>query len=326
MKHIIFGGDGFVGRYLAQDLLNEGKRVIICDINKSNLPIYREVSFIQLDITDRAAFDALQPAPDDVVYHLAARQYDRNIPKQNRRQYFEAVNCVGTANLLEYLSKHGCRNLIYFSSDMVYGKPVRLPVDTNHQRKPFGPYGQSKKRAEDLCKVYREKGLNITIFRPRLIIGPGRLGVLKKLFWLINHSLPVPLIGQGFNHYQMVSVFDCVTAIKCAVDKGIPNQEYNLGSKDPPTVEELLRSSIKTAKSKSFLVKTPGSLIKRVLKLLDRLGLTLMYEEQFMIADENYIVDILKTEKELGWTPSYRDDKMLYQALKEYKSRSTAVI
>lgn len=326
MKHIIFGGDGFVGRHLAQDLLSSGKKVTICDINQSDLPIYQEAAFIQLNVTDRAAFDALQPAPDDVVYHLAARQYDRNIPKQNRRRYFESVNCVGTANLLEYLSERGCHNLIYFSSDMVYGKPKRLPVDINHQRKPFGPYGQSKKTAEDLCKVYREKGLNITIFRPRLIIGPGRLGVLKKLFWLIDHNLPVPLIGQGSNHYQMVSVFDCVSAIRCAVAKGVPNQEYNLGSKDPPSVEELLRSSIKTARSKSFLVKTPGSLIKKILKLLDQLGLTLMYEEQFMIADENYIVDILKTEKELGWTPCYRDDKMLYQAFNEYKNPSPAVI
>lgn len=129
------------------------------------------------------------------------------------------------------------------------------------------------------------------------------------------------MIGNGSNHYQMVSVFDCVSAIRCAVNKGVPNQEYNLGSKEPPSVEELLGNFIKRVRSNSFLIKTPGSLIKQVLKLLDRLGLTLMYEEQFMIADENYIVDVSKTENDLGWKPDYQDDEMIYQAFKEYKNR-----
>lgn len=321
MRHIIFGGDGFVGRYLAEDLISQGKQVIICDVHQSKLPIYPEAAFIKLDITKPEAFEALKLTPTDIVYHLAARQYDRNIPKRNRRQYFEEVNCIGTANVLEHLSRQGSRNLIYFSTDMVYGKPQRLPVDINHDRKPYGPYGQSKKKAEDLCKLYRDRGINITIFRPRLIIGPGRLGVLGKLFFLINKNLPVPMIGNGSNHYQMVSVFDCVSAIRFAVNKGVPNQEYNLGSKEPPSVEQLLGNFIKRVRSNSFLIKTSGSLIKRILKLLDRLGLTLMYEEQFMIADENYIVDISKTENELGWKPDYQDDEMIYQAFKEYKNR-----
>ncbi len=33
-------------------------------------------------------------------------------------------------------------------------------------------------------------------FPPRLIIGPGRLGILEKLFKLINYNLPVPMIGS----------------------------------------------------------------------------------------------------------------------------------
>ncbi|MDZ8183967.1 MAG: NAD(P)-dependent oxidoreductase [Nostoc sp. ChiSLP02] len=325
MKHIIFGGDGFVGRYLAQDLINQGKEVIVCDINQSKLPIYPEAKFIKLDITKIEEFHALEIQPNDVVYHLAARQYDRNIPRRNRREYFEAVNCVGTANILEYLNQQGGRNLIYFSTDMVYGKPLKLPVDINHPRNPYGPYGQSKRKSEDLCKLYRDEGINITIFRPRLIIGPGRLGVLGKLFFLINKNLPVPMIGDGSNHYQMVSVFDCVSAIQLAVSKGIPNQEYNLGSKAPPSVEELLGSFIKRVRSNSILLKTPGGLIKQILKFLDNVGLTLMYEEQFMIADENYIVDISKTENELGWQPDYQDDEMIYQAFNEYKNRLSPV-
>jgi dTDP-glucose 4,6-dehydratase len=54
--------------------------------------------------------------------------------------------------------------------------------------------------------------MNISMFRPRLIIGPGRLGILEKLFKLIDMNLPVPMIGSGKNPYQFISVFDCAEA------------------------------------------------------------------------------------------------------------------
>jgi dTDP-glucose 4,6-dehydratase len=36
MKHILFGGDGFVGRHLAKKLLADGEEVIIADIVNDN--------------------------------------------------------------------------------------------------------------------------------------------------------------------------------------------------------------------------------------------------------------------------------------------------
>ena len=39
MKHVILGGDGFVGRHLAEELLTRGEEVVICDIYKSDRPI-----------------------------------------------------------------------------------------------------------------------------------------------------------------------------------------------------------------------------------------------------------------------------------------------
>ena len=46
----------------------------------------------------------------------------------------------------------------------------------------------------------------------------------------------------------------------------------------------------------SFVIPTPGKLVKVVLRFLDNIGLTLMYPEQFMIADEEYILDISETK------------------------------
>ncbi len=55
MKHVIFGGDGFVGRHLAERLLNEGQQVLIADIAKSDLAIYARAHYVRCDVTDRQA-------------------------------------------------------------------------------------------------------------------------------------------------------------------------------------------------------------------------------------------------------------------------------
>lgn len=320
--YYIFGGNGFVGRYLANELINLQKEVTVCDIQNSlNENILKSANYLYVDIRDKAQLEKIDFLKDDTVINLAATQYHQKVPK-NRHDYFFNTNTVGTQNLLEVLYSKACKSYIMFTTDMTYGKPQYLPVDINHPQNPFGPYGQSKKACEDICREYRKRGMNITIFRPRMITGPGRFGILVKLFKLIDLGLPVPTIGNGKNHYQMISVYDCVSAIICAINKGIPNKEYNLGSQSSPDITTLLRGVIKDAKSRSFVLHTPGKLVKLVLSLFDKLGLTIMYPEQFMIADEEYVLDISETEKDLDWHPKYNDKDMLIEAYRLYSTLS----
>ena len=319
MNHWIFGGNGFVGRYLANALLERGGDVCVCDLQAcADERIHAGCRYYKADIRDKSCLEKLPIGKDDIVINLAANQYHTKVPR-DRKTYFFSVNTAGTQNLLEVIYEKGCRNYLMFTTDMTYGKPQYLPVDTAHPQNPFGPYGQSKKACEQLCFAYRRKGMNITVMRPRMINGPGRLGILVKLFKLIDMNLPVPMIGNGKNHYQMISVFDCVTAVLCAIDKGLPNDEYNLGSKDSPDIRTLLRGVIRSAHSRSFVVATPGRIVKWVLNLFDAAGLPIMYKEQFMIADEEYILDISKTERDLDWHPRYKDEDMLKEAYRMYR-------
>ena len=59
MKHVLFGGDGFVGRHLAQKLIADGESVLVADIVKSDLPHYAQCEFLQTDVTDPAAVPAV---------------------------------------------------------------------------------------------------------------------------------------------------------------------------------------------------------------------------------------------------------------------------
>ena len=152
-----------------------------------------------------------------------------------------------------------------------------------------------------------------------MILGAGRYGILLKLFALMEHNLPLPLIGSGKNCYQMVSVRDCAEAVVCAVQRGVPNGEFNLGSENPPCIRDLLRFVCEQSGSKSILLPTWARGVKWILGALEALGLPLMYREQFAIADEKYLIDIAQTREVLGWQPRDNDKDMLLQAYEAYR-------
>lgn len=318
MKHYIIGGDGFVGRHLASELLSRDQEVVICDIAKSDLDVYEKASHVQLDITDPSAFDAISLQPDDIVYHMAARMLIPILPRAQRKDYLWSVNYHGTENLFAHCHKQGCYQIVYFTTDMIYGHSKLETRDEEHPKEPLGPYGGSKLASEELCETYREKGLNITIFRPRLIIGPGRLELLARMFKLVRANLPVPLIGSGANRFPFVSVYDCVEACLLAVEKGFPNRAYNVATLDPPTTAALIKHLIREVGSKSFLLPTPAWMTKGTLTALDYLGMPLMDPEQYLVADEHCVLDVSRAEAELGWKPRYKDEEMLVSAYEEY--------
>lgn len=324
MKHLLIGGDGFVGAALAADLHRRGEDVLVADIHRSAHAHYASVPFQRLDVTDRASFEALPLGPDDMVYNLSAKMLSPIMPRAKRHDFFWPVNHLGTANTLDFMESRGASKLVHFTTDMIYGHAQTVPVTEDHPAAPLGEYGRSKLASEALCRRYREKGMAISIFRPRLIIGPGRLGVLAKLFRLIDAHLPVPMIGSGKNAYQFVSVFDCAAAARLAWEAGVPDGEYNLGSDDPPPVRDLLAGLIREAGSRSLLVPTPAPLVKAALDFLDFINLPLMDPEQYLIADEHCVVDTSRAAADLGWRPQHRDDAMLVAAYREYRGGGAA--
>lgn len=318
MRHIITGGLGFTGTYLAEELVRQQEEVVVFDAGAPASPLPKGVRFLEGDIRDPAALSGIGLKDGDIVHHLAARQFHGSVPYWDRDGWFADVNVEGTKVLLQAMQAGGARDLVFFSTDMVYGLPECSPILPTHPRRPLGPYGRSKRAAEDLLAAARERGLRATVFRPRLIVGAGRLGVLGKLFRLIESGLPVPLIGDGRNRYQMVSVHDCVTAALKAVEAGLPPGPFNLGSNDPPRVRELLRGLIDEVGSRSTLISTPAPAVKLALSIFDGAGLTLLHPEQYMIADKDCVLDLSETAAALGFAPRYGDRDMLIAAYNEY--------
>ena len=157
---------------------------------------------------------------------------------------------------------------IYISSTAVYGVPKKHPVYETDLLVGVGAYGKSKIQAEELCRKYRKKGLNVTILRPKTFIGTHRLGVFEILFDWIKDGKKIPIIGSGKNKYQLLDVDDLTKAILKIFlfkNKQKINTEFNIGAKKFNTICEDLNSLFKFAGSGSKLFPTPAMPIKIVL-------------------------------------------------------------
>ena len=319
-RWVLIGGAGLTGLKIAEELIemNTSKsNIIIADLKNSLSKINLQVALIECDISKNIIPKFKK---DDVIIHLAARQYHTKIPKRNQLAWFREVNVVGTKNIINQCIKFNVKGLVYFSTDMVYGIPNYIPLNSAHPKTPIGPYGKSKLEAEMICIESRKRGLPITILRPRLIMGKGRLGIMEKLFKAISLNRPVPLIGRGNNCYQMVSVEDCSKAAILSVKYNFPNCQLNLGSEVGPNIKKLLNFLIHTVNSKSILIPLPAFPLKIILTILEKMGLPILHKEQYKIADKNYIVDISDTYSKIRWKPKQSDTDMIVEAYKHWKN------
>jgi dTDP-glucose 4,6-dehydratase len=318
MRHIITGGAGFTARHLTAALTKRNEHVVLFDIEPSgsNFP---DLEYIRGDIRDSDDLTRLQLDSKDVVYHLAARQFHADVPVRNQQDWFADVNVTGTRRLLEAMKRAGATRLIFFSTDMTYGRPKEIPVRPYHPKHPIGPYGRSKLRAEQLIEwAVSDFRLRATIFRPRLIAGAGRLGILARLFSFIERDLPIPLVGSGSNRYQMVAVQDCVSAALEAMERDCPLGPFNLGSNEPPTVRMLLKEVIRRAGSRSKVFSIPAPLAQGSLSLLNFVGLPILHPEQFALANLDFVLDVSTTAAALGWNATRSDQDIVHEAYEHY--------
>jgi nucleoside-diphosphate-sugar epimerase len=310
----IIGGCGFLGQELTKIMPFKDYKIFIVDKKfKKNL-CSKKASFLDCDIIDEDSVNNLPIKKNDIIINLASRQYQDKVPLINKTKWFEEVNYLGAKYLFNKSLKAKASKYIFFSSDMVYGIPKKFPVKEDYSLNPIGPYGKSKLKTEKFLQKNEYKDISIVIFRSRLISGPGRLGVFKKIFKLIYNSLPIPIIGNGENYYQMISVYDCANAILKVIDKDIKSNVFNLGSENLIKVNNLIKGLNHHATSKSKIINIKPILIYPILYLLNYTGYPILYPEQFNIADKNIILDISKSKKILNWKPKYGDLEMIKKA------------
>jgi dTDP-glucose 4,6-dehydratase len=254
------------------------------------------------------------------VLHLAACQYHTPLASSTYALPFFEVNVDGTRRVLEAAERAGVQRLVFVSTNMVYGLPQQLPLTESHPRVPFGPYGQSKLQAEELLARAHGHKLETVVVRPGLIVGPGRVGVIARIFGWVVRNAPVYLIGSGGNRYEMMASADVASLVLAAgaAQAGKAHAAYNCAAKDVPTMRSWVSSVIARTHSRSRFVPLPAAPLKAAFSLLEQVRLSPLRKDQYLIADIDYYMDAGLALRELGWAPRWGGEAAILDTLRWY--------
>ncbi|MAG08676.1 epimerase [Candidatus Woesearchaeota archaeon] len=314
---LVTGGSGFFGTHLVRKLLEKKRKVRVFDIAEPEEGVRGKVEFFKGDIRD---FDSVNKTCKniDVVYHTVAV-----VPISKAGKKFDEINAGGTRNILEAALRNKVKSFVHISSTAIYKVPKKGDVITeDYPIMPVGDYGRAKYHAEKICFEYMKKGLNITILRPRTIIGTGRLGIFSILFDWIRRGKNIYILGNGNNLFSYVSASDLAEASILASKKGF-GLFLNIGAEEYGTFKGDLKKLVRYAKSKSRFVTINAELTRLILQVLDKIGLSPLTEWHYKTVDKEYVFDVSKAKKVLGWKPKDSNERMFKDTydwyLKNYK-------
>ena len=308
--HLVMGGSGYFGSILVDDLVNQGYKVKIFDINKPEY-IRNGVDFFQGDVRNKFSVSkALKGV--EVVYNTIAQ-----VPLAKNKRLFISVNVSGSKIIYEESLKAGVRSIVYVSSSAIFGIPKNNPVQISDVPRPMEDYGKAKYAAELMGMHYSKLGLNISVIRPRTILGHGRLGIFSILFDWVKRGINLPVLGYGENRYQFIHVKDLSNACILSSNKEGYNV-YNIGASKFGTMRELLRDLIIHSESKSEIVQVPLFFAEKIMELTSLLGLSPLGPYHSMMYGREMFFDISDSVENLNWTPTYSNKQMICESFDWY--------
>jgi 2-alkyl-3-oxoalkanoate reductase len=214
MRTLVTGAGGFLGRYVAEQLLARGDSVRAMVRRDSPDLAAQGMEIIRGDVRDPGSL-AKACRAIDVVYHVAGVA---GIWGPWRR-YYEA-NTLGTQNVIESCRQAGVGRLVYTSSPSVTfdGQPQRGVDETGpYAERWLCHYPHSKALAEAAVLAAHGPGLATCALRPHLIWGPRDHHLVPRLIARAR-SGRLRRVGDGTNRIDMIYVENAAAAHLLAAD------------------------------------------------------------------------------------------------------------
>jgi len=314
-KILITGGSGFLGINLVRYLIKKGYRNIVAlDILDFNYPdVASKIEFINIDIRDRKRVSEVMKKVDIVIHTAAA------LPLYTEEEIF-TTDVDGTSNLLKSAFDAKVKRFIHISSTAVYGIPDHHPLMEEDDLIGVGPYGEAKIKAEEVSLLYRDKGMCVSILRPKSFVGPERLGVFALLYDWAKDGHNFPMIGNGLNRYQLLDVEDlCQAIVLCMqLNRDKVNDIFNIGAKEFKTMKEDYQAVLNKAGFNKKILTFPATPVIYFLRILEAMKLSPLYKWVYETASEDSFVSIEKAENKLGFCPKYSNQEALIRNFEWY--------
>ena len=221
MRVLITGGYGFIGAWIARNLLAKGADVLVYDLKEDPRRLrlilpeadVKKVAFLPGDVTDLPAVTkAIADHKITHMIHLAGLQ----VPTCRADPMLGAkVNVLGTLAIFESIRATGnqVKRLVYASSAAVFGGPDKYPANTSLgddvQLIPSTHYGIFKCCNEGNARIYfQDNGLSSIGLRPWTVYGVGRdLGMTSeptKAIKAVVLGRPYAIGFGGWTDFQYV--------------------------------------------------------------------------------------------------------------------------
>jgi nucleoside-diphosphate-sugar epimerase len=314
---LVIGGLGFIGVNLAAKLIERDAHVTVLTPDRGR-HFEQATAFeragatvIEGDLRDRGAVTAAIRG-QDVVMNLSGQS---GAVRSMEDPWSDLdVNCRGNLVLLEALREHNPgAKIVFAGSRLQYGHPARLPVDEDAPQDALCLHAIHKQTVERYLALYRRLyGIRYAVARITNPYGPGQpagrtaYGVINRMIHLAIADRPLTVYGDGAQLRDYVHVDDVVAALLLLassdrVDGGV----YNVGSGTGTRLVDLANTVIEIA---------GGGRVEHV-------PWPALAEQ---VETGDFIADISRIERELGWRPAIALREGLERTVTFYRAQAVS--
>lgn len=257
---LVTGGQGFVGGWLVERLLEAGARVVVPERAPRELSHFRAAGLgdrcrtAPLDLGDaEELLGTLDAHEVELIFHLAGRTHPTgSLPASALVE----TNLVISATVLE-----ACRladergapiRAVLASSSLAYGRPGAVPVDESAALRPLRPYAASKASIDMIARSYATTfGLRVAVTRLANVYGGGDPNAARLIpgaaAAIAAGERPV-IRSDGTPEREYLFVRDAAEAYLAVAeslrDPTRAGRAWNVGTGRPVSVLELVRRLI----------------------------------------------------------------------------------
>lgn len=234
----IYGGSGFVGRYIARRMAKEGWRVRVAVRNPNEALFVKpygvvgQVEPVFCNIRDDASVAAVMNGADAVVNCVG-------ILAETGKNTFDAVQADGAERVARIASETGVAKLVQISA---------IGADTESESE----YSRTKGEGEAAVVAAFPGAI---ILRPSIIFGTED-GFFNRFAGMTRFGPVLPVVGAD-TQFQPVWVDDVAQAAVASITKDVDAGVYELGGPDVYTFREMMQVMLTVIKRRRLILNIP---------------------------------------------------------------------
>jgi uncharacterized protein len=257
MKVFITGGLGFVGRYVANFLLQQGHDVTATGSRNSPMaPVHANFRYIAADTTREGDWQQAAAAAD-VLVNLAGRNIFRRWNEPYKQQIYDS-RILTTRHLVQAISAGKPTTLISTSAVGYYGdQKDDILMET---RPPGTDFLATLSRDWEAEALEAEKaGARVAVTRFGIVLGRGG-GALAKMAPAFKFFLG-GAIGNGKHWVPWIHIRDVAAALLFLMENSNCRGPFNFSAPEPVRYRELSNALGRALRRPSF-IKTPAFAVR----------------------------------------------------------------